>query len=205
MKACLHVPRSYRQQGAVLFICLIILLVITMLGITASQTTILEEKMAGNLSTYNMAFEGAETALRACESRLRVALTLPRPSDPTSNPWAWLLDGPNPNFSTPGFNPDNNPPWWVLRDVAWWQNNGGGQGGGGTSRSYNVPNMQQSLCVIEYLGWQSEPINVGRGYGSNQQVMNYYRITARSSTANNNNIVVILQSVFDQVWTQLKK
>jgi type IV pilus assembly protein PilX len=195
MQACFHVSRSYPQQrGAVLFICLIILLVITILGITASQTTILEEKMAGNLNAYNMAFEGTEADLRACESRLRTTLK------PSVDPYVWVLNKLNPNYGSTGFDPDN-PPWWVLRGVAWWQNNGGGQGGGGTSHSYNLPNnlngLQQSSCVIEYLGWERQPLNVGRGYMYPPQKMDYYRVTASSSTGNNNNTIAILQSVFE--------
>jgi type IV pilus assembly protein PilX len=67
-------PRSFsfncqHQTGAVLAISLIILLLLTIIGITASQVTGLEEKMAGNLRDRNLAFQAAETALREGEKK----------------------------------------------------------------------------------------------------------------------------------------
>jgi type IV pilus assembly protein PilX len=55
------------QSGAVLAISLIILLLLTLIGVTAMQSTGLEEKMAGNLRDRNLAFQAAETALREGE------------------------------------------------------------------------------------------------------------------------------------------
>ena len=55
------------QAGAVLAISLIILLLLTIIGITAAEVTGLEEKMAGNLRDRNLAFQAAETALREGE------------------------------------------------------------------------------------------------------------------------------------------
>ena len=52
------------QRGAVLIISLIMLLVLTLIGVTSMRTTTLEEKMAGNLRDKNLAFQAAETALR---------------------------------------------------------------------------------------------------------------------------------------------
>lgn len=56
-----------RQRGAVLIVGLIILFVMTLLGITAMQTTTLEEAMAGNLQDRDLAFQAAEAALREGE------------------------------------------------------------------------------------------------------------------------------------------
>ena len=56
------------QRGAVLAISLIMLLVLTLLGVTAMRTTVLEEKMAGNMNDRNVAFQAAETALRDGEA-----------------------------------------------------------------------------------------------------------------------------------------
>ena len=55
------------QSGAVLVISLIILLLLTIIGLSATQVTGLEEKMAGNLRDRNLAFQAAETALREGE------------------------------------------------------------------------------------------------------------------------------------------
>jgi type IV pilus assembly protein PilX len=56
--------RSPKERGAVLLVALIILVVMTILGITATQTTIVEEKMAGNLRDKNVAFRAAEAGLQ---------------------------------------------------------------------------------------------------------------------------------------------
>jgi len=56
--------KIHQQRGAILIISLIMLLVLTILGVTGMRTTVLEEKMAGNLRDKNLAFQAAETALR---------------------------------------------------------------------------------------------------------------------------------------------
>ena len=55
-------------EGAVLIISLIMLLLLTIIGVTAIQTTSLEEKMAGNMRDQNLAFQAAESALRVGET-----------------------------------------------------------------------------------------------------------------------------------------
>lgn len=59
-----------RQSGAVLVISLLLLLVMTLLGIGASQSTLLQERMAGNQRDQEVALQGAEAALRAAERQL---------------------------------------------------------------------------------------------------------------------------------------
>lgn len=55
------------QRGSALIIGIIFLLVMTMLGLTAMQTTSLEERMAGNMRDRNLAAQSAELALRLGE------------------------------------------------------------------------------------------------------------------------------------------
>ncbi|MBT8112908.1 MAG: hypothetical protein KJO47_04430, partial [Gammaproteobacteria bacterium] len=66
----MQVLKIKQQQGAVLAVSLIMLLLLTMLGITGMQTTSLEEKMAGNTNNLNLSFESSETALRVGEQFL---------------------------------------------------------------------------------------------------------------------------------------
>lgn len=58
---------STHQTGAVLVISLFILVVITLIGVSAIQTTTLEEKMTGNRRDHDLAFQAAESALRDAE------------------------------------------------------------------------------------------------------------------------------------------
>ncbi|OGR32354.1 MAG: hypothetical protein A2091_00395 [Desulfuromonadales bacterium GWD2_61_12] len=67
------------ESGAVLIVSLILLLVLTLLGITAMQSTTLEEKMAGNLADRNLAFQAAEAALRDAENEIENGSLLPLP------------------------------------------------------------------------------------------------------------------------------
>jgi len=53
-------PPSRRQRGAVLFVALMILILLTVLGLTAAQTSTQEERMAGNYLAHYRAFESAE-------------------------------------------------------------------------------------------------------------------------------------------------
>ena len=55
------------QTGSALIVSLSILLVLTILGVSAMRTTSLEEKMAGNSRDAQLAFEAAEAALREAE------------------------------------------------------------------------------------------------------------------------------------------
>ncbi len=56
-------PLIHPQTGAVLFVSLMFLIVLTMLGISALDSTKLETRMAANTKEYNQAFENAEAAV----------------------------------------------------------------------------------------------------------------------------------------------
>ena len=55
------------QRGVTLITALIFLVVLTMLVITAMRTNVIEERLAGNSRDWGLAFQAAETALRAGE------------------------------------------------------------------------------------------------------------------------------------------
>lgn len=65
------------QQGAALVVTLILLLVLTVLGITAVRTTFLEERMARHAMDRTIAMESAEAALREAELWLDSQVNLP--------------------------------------------------------------------------------------------------------------------------------
>jgi type IV pilus assembly protein PilX len=68
-----HPPR-HTQAGFVLIVALILLLVLTILGLAAAQSTSLEERMAGNSRNSDLAFQAAEAGLRAAEDCLNSGL-----------------------------------------------------------------------------------------------------------------------------------
>ncbi len=63
------------QRGAVLVISLLILLVMTMLGVSSMSSTTLQERMANNNNQRQIAFQAAEAALRAGEAYLVANVT----------------------------------------------------------------------------------------------------------------------------------
>jgi type IV pilus assembly protein PilX len=62
-----------RQKGVVLVVALIMLLLMTILGVSSMQTTTLEEKMSGAIRDKQIAFQAGEVALRIGESFLTAA------------------------------------------------------------------------------------------------------------------------------------
>jgi type IV pilus assembly protein PilX len=93
-----------KQTGSALIVALSILLVLTILGVSAMRTTSLQEKMAGNARDTDVAFQAAESAIREAERFLDTisnrdgfsntggasgAQYLPR----GNNPEAWTVEG----------------------------------------------------------------------------------------------------------------
>jgi type IV pilus assembly protein PilX len=63
-----HLPA--RQRGAILIVSLLLLLVMTVLALTASQTTRFQERMAGNARDLDLSFQSGEAGLRRAENQL---------------------------------------------------------------------------------------------------------------------------------------
>ena len=65
-----NITLPHTQGGAVLVVSLLILLIMTIVGVSSIQTTTLEERMAGNTRDQNLAFQSAEAALIEGENAL---------------------------------------------------------------------------------------------------------------------------------------
>lgn len=63
--------KIYVECGIALPIVLIFVVVMMLLGVTAMRNVTLDEKMAGNLRNQQLAFQGAEKALRYCENAVQ--------------------------------------------------------------------------------------------------------------------------------------
>lgn len=94
--------KMHQPRGAVLFVALIMLLLLTILGMTAMQVTMLQERMSGNFRAQQQAFERAEG--RMVEGRDQVGDPLwaydhvpdtPVVLEADKTPWdAWLRTWP---------------------------------------------------------------------------------------------------------------
>jgi type IV pilus assembly protein PilX len=60
------------QRGVALFVALILLVLTTLIAVAASRSTLLQERMSGNMYDRTIAFQRAESALRAAEAAITV-------------------------------------------------------------------------------------------------------------------------------------
>jgi len=67
------------QRGAILVTSMLLLIVLTVLGVTMMRMTNMQERMAGNTRDLNLSLQGAEAALRAGEARLAPGVLTERP------------------------------------------------------------------------------------------------------------------------------
>ena len=65
---------AYRERGAALFISLMFLIILTLIGLSAANVGIMQERMAGNVRETNVAFQGAEATLRNIETAVRASV-----------------------------------------------------------------------------------------------------------------------------------
>src|SRR3569623_424311 len=70
-----HLMSQHRQAGPVMIVSLLMLLIMTLLGITAMNSTMLEEIMAVYMRYRNTSMQASEAALKAAEAALD-ALTI---------------------------------------------------------------------------------------------------------------------------------
>ena len=86
-----------RQSGVALIIGLLVLLLLTLITVTAIRMTTLEERMASNLRNQSIAFQAAESALREAEGLIANNGGAPNPFKPlqiTGGPFQNASDTP---------------------------------------------------------------------------------------------------------------
>lgn len=87
-----HHPIRRQQQGVVLIIALVILVLVTLVGLSTIRTTTMEEKMAGNSRDRDKAFQAAEAAVQACLALLDTSTYTSPKLAPTTAPAAAVWD-----------------------------------------------------------------------------------------------------------------
>jgi type IV pilus assembly protein PilX len=167
----LHGNASY-QSGAVLVISLIMLLLLTLIATTGMQTSSLEEKMAGNMRDKNLAFQSAESALKAAGSSLP-----PATSPSVAGTGGVYSVTPTPNLNETELVKDS---FWTSNPVATSTVTGLGNG------------ITTPLYIIQDMGMTCTTSTLPCPASDQKQT---YRITARA-TGGSTNAVVILQSIY---------
>ncbi|MBF0264573.1 MAG: pilus assembly protein PilX [Gammaproteobacteria bacterium] len=160
-----------RQQGAILVTSLIFLVVLTVLGLSGARTSLLEEKMSANFKDKNLAFQAAETALRAGENWMAAQSLVPE----QDNSRVYQL---NANDTT-----DKN--WWWPNDSDIDVDNNG--------IPINIGLVNKSpRYIIEKQLFIPDSLNVGHSNPSGQYI---HRVTA-FSVGGTNNTSSLLQSTY---------
>ncbi|MGE3296759.1 MAG: PilX N-terminal domain-containing pilus assembly protein [Porticoccaceae bacterium] len=164
-------PRS-RQQGLVLPLALILLVVLTLAGVGAARVNILQERMVAATHNRQLAFQAGEAALREGERFLQQAAL------PAFSGSGGLYLAPLPSA----------PSVWDGWSASDWGSNGIAYGG--TLGEVAA----QPVYIIEELA-RTPGSGGSLASGQPQPETVYYRITARAVGGNLNN-VVLLQSIY---------
>jgi type IV pilus assembly protein PilX len=164
------------QTGAALVISLLILLVMTLIGVTAMSSSNLEEKMAGNSRDTELAFEAAEASLRGAENVVSNLATL--------SPFVGCTGS---YLYAQGCFPD------VTADATWAT---AASFGGSLDKIKTTPKY-----IIEYTGdaGGSQGLNVDNYGDSSSEIVSTFRVTARG-TGGTDKAVVLLQSFYGKIF-----
>ncbi len=111
LQTCPGNHQPARQQGAALIIGLVLLISLTVIGISVLSTTSLEQRMAGNMTEMNLAFNAAETGSQAIA--LAIAQVAGEPD------FLCQSIGESRSRCNPSFAAN----WWDTADDTWWDNN----------------------------------------------------------------------------------
>jgi len=167
-----------KQSGSVLVISLVVMLVLTILGVSGMKSSVLEEKMAGNMRDSQLAFQAAEATLREAEQYIEANVV-----------------------STAAFDTDGSDGLYDKSQQKLWNNIGWD-----SSDSLEFSNFDTSYAIttpprfiIQHLASQVNNVdelnldNYGQGTGAGRIEM--FLITARA-TGISGNSVVLLQTTY---------
>lgn len=170
--ATTRVPGRH-QQGAVLVISLLLLLIMTLIGVTAMSTTSLEEKMAGNMRDKNVALQAAEAALEEGEAWLAVLGAQPAETTACGSPPCdvWAL---------------NVLPDLSSQSQSWWVSNG-------REYSKSISDVKtEPYYILEAQSFVPDTLDMGQNPATGKSI---YRVTAHG-TGGSDDAQVILQTTF---------
>jgi type IV pilus assembly protein PilX len=165
---------STNQRGAVLVVSLLLLLVMTILALSATQTSLLQERMSGNMRDRELAFQSAEAGLRDAEKYMWSLTTRPELSATYSaaNPIRTRLTLPADMSNQP---------------ASWWSANSNEYGASGTQEiSGVISDPHYVLEEMEFVPYALDDPNNGR---------TFYRLTATAAGVSDSAVVVV-QSTF---------
>lgn len=174
-----------RQRGVALFISLVLLLVLTIAGVSAVQTTSLEERMARNTHDSLLAFQSAESALREAEG--------------------WIIANVN---STAQFSDAGTDGLWTTApydesDQRWEEDIWADGNAQSIAVNTNVDGVaEQPRFIVEWVATvqrDENPNLLGSSYSAVFDRIEIFRITSRGVGATEN-ARVMLQGTFGMIF-----
>ena len=158
-----------KNTGVVLFICLVMLLLLTLLGVSSVQTTSLEQIMARNAVDANIAFQAAESALREGEDFV----------ENLTNTQSFDASGANNNGLYDDAGPGNRPNW---RNITWNSGLGHRVSSTGVTGTVRPPEyIVERVTVVIPQGDSLNLDNIGSELGTGTTQI--FRVTARGQGA----------------------
>ena len=170
------------QRGSVLIVSLILLLVMTLLGLTAMQGSLMEEMMAGHAKDQNLAFQSAEAALRGAEATVASYIAEPTPTlDGATGVWVQ---------NAPDLVTSNGVSWWCETgcDGTWWTSNGVAY-----AHKSDLIGTSTPYSVVEVDDFVKDSLNIGQQHDEGGKL--FYRVTARG-TGGTDQALSLLRSSF---------
>ena len=154
-----------RASGAVMHVCLLLLIPLLVLGATSMESAVLGERMAANFEDRGRAFSAAEAALERAEAWLRSQEYLPIATN-TGEGRVWMHGVLDAKFSVTA-------PWWRDPDanLSWWAAHG-------TAVVSDASAAVPARYIIEQYRFVTEQESIGVRTGQVQPVLAVHRITA---------------------------
>lgn len=197
-------PKPTRQRGAVLFLAMIFLVLLAVLAVTASSTSIMQERMTGGMRNRQLGLMGAESTLRGGEAFLwNLAFDFRQPLPPCVEANTDCVYFPDRSgILAPAVQTFRTSREWISP-----ASDGGRSydraltGLTGSAESANL--AQQPRFIIEYLGAATQPFRGGgakNAQGTTSRVGEHhlYRITARSQ-GGTNGVVRVTESYYSSM------
>lgn len=172
------------HRGSALIIALVILMVMTLIGLTSMNTSIMEERMAGSMFNRNLGFQAAESALRQGEAWIASQDPLPDVSNDGSS-GIWDIRAADPDTS-------NNVAWWNEQNATWWGSNAVAIASSSSDAEWITGVAAQPAYLIEELPPVPESLEVGKSVDEKDI---YLQVTARG-VGGTTSSVVLLQSTY---------
>ncbi|SEV85241.1 PilX N-terminal domain-containing pilus assembly protein [Luteibacter sp. 329MFSha] len=184
-------PRA--QRGVVLVVALIFLLLITILAMAASGTSMMQLRLVGGLRSSQLADFGAESALRGAEWRIWTASNTSPMACTTTGPICYKYDASSTNADVEKFRGAKG--WDATASTTYSPT----QPLTTASTDNTFKLTKDPVYLIEDLGvelppgsgTQHESGQSSPGTGNTSVDSHVYRITARSTGANDNTVRTI--------------